>query len=109
MSLAQKTCTPCQGGIPPLNKQEAEHYRAKSTPEWALVEDGRMIERQFTFKNYVEAEQFVLAVGKLAEEENHHPDISFGWGYATIRIQTHKIDGLHENDFILAAKIDGIG
>lgn len=106
--LAQKTCTPCRGGVDPLTRDEAEELR-KQAPEWGLVDDARKIERTFRFKNFREAQTFVNAVGDLAESEGHHPDITFGWGYATISLYTHKIKGLHENDFIMAAKIDRLG
>jgi 4a-hydroxytetrahydrobiopterin dehydratase len=106
-NLVQKTCTPCQGGIPPLTQAEAERLRAQ-TPDWTLLDDARRIERTFRFKDFREALHFVQRVGELAEAEGHHPDVSFGWGYATISLMTKKIKGLHENDFILAAKIDGL-
>ena len=104
-TLAAKTCTPCKGGIPPLPLQEAERLRGE-VPQWELRDGGRNIERTFKFRNFAEALNFVQQVGELAETEGHHPDISFGWGHATVRLQTKKIKGLHENDFILAAKID---
>jgi 4a-hydroxytetrahydrobiopterin dehydratase len=100
-----KTCEPCRGGIPPLTKAEAEGY-LQQVSGWALVDDGRRIERSFTFKNFKEAMDFVASVGNLAEMQGHHPDISFGWGWAKVSWQTKKIKGLHENDFIMAAKTD---
>jgi len=78
----------------------------RQTPLWQLVDDGRKIYREFLFNNFLSALAFVNKVGEIAELEQHHPDIEFGWGYARIYIQTHKINGLHENDFILAGKID---
>lgn len=107
-NLAEKTCVACRGGVSPLDRAEAEQLRAQ-TPEWALKDDAHRIERTFRFKNFKEAMSFVTKVGELAEAEQHHPDITFGWGYATIVLSTHKIKGLHENDFILAAKIDRLG
>ena len=107
INLAQKTCTPCRGGIPPLTQPEAERLRAE-TPDWALLDDAHRIERTFRFANFREALTFVQKVGELAEAEGHHPDVSFGWGYATVSLRTKKIKGLHENDFIVAAKIDGL-
>ena len=104
-TLAGKTCTPCKGGIPPLGAEEAERLRGQ-VPQWDLRDDARRIERKFKFRNFGEALKFVERVGELAEAEAHHPDISFGWGYATVSLQTKKIKGLHENDFILAAKTD---
>jgi 4a-hydroxytetrahydrobiopterin dehydratase len=103
--LAAKTCVPCHGGVPPMPKAEAERY-LREAPGWALVDDGRRIERKFTFKNFKAALAFVNQVGALAEDEGHHPDVTFGWGHATISLHTHKINGLHENDFIMAAKIN---
>ena len=104
-ALAQKTCTPCRGGEPALSLQQAEQLQPQA-PEWQLLDNGHRIERRFSFKNFREALAFVNKVGELAESEGHHPDITFGWGYATITLYTHKIKGLHENDFIMAAKID---
>ena len=104
-TLVDKTCTPCRGGIPPLTREEAERFRSQA-PQWTLQDDATRIERTFTFANFREALDFVRRVGELAESEGHHPDITFGWGYATISLRTKKIKGLHENDFILAAKID---
>jgi 4a-hydroxytetrahydrobiopterin dehydratase len=103
--LIEKTCTPCKGGIPPLTKGEAQPLHAQ-VPQWELSDDVRSIERTFRFKNFGEAFAFVQKAGRLAEEEGHHPDIRFGWGYATVSLQTKKIKGLHENDFIMAAKMD---
>jgi 4a-hydroxytetrahydrobiopterin dehydratase len=105
MSLTEKVCLPCQGGMPPLTREEAEKIGVQ-TPEWSLPEDATRISRSFRFSDFAEAQTFVNKVGDLAEAEGHHPDISFGWGYADIVLYTHKINGLHENDFILAAKID---
>lgn len=107
-SLAAKSCTPCRGGVAPLNLEVAEAYRA-ATPAWAFADEGRRIERRFPFKTFAGAFAFVSRVAALAEAEGHHPDIAFGWSYATLSLQTHTIGGLHENDFILAAKIDGLG
>jgi 4a-hydroxytetrahydrobiopterin dehydratase len=104
-TLAQKTCTPCRGGIPPLTRDEAEKLRAQ-TPDWKLADDGRRIERTFRFDNFRLSLAFVQQAGELAVAEGHHPDISFGWGYATVLLSTKKIKGLHENDFIMASKID---
>ena len=104
-TLAEKKCTPCRGGIPPLTHEEAERFQSQ-TPNWELRDDARRIERTFRFRNFQEALGFVRNVGDLAETEGHHPDISFGWGYATISLRTKKIKGLHENDFIMASKLD---
>ena len=104
-ALAQKSCTPCRGGVAPLDRSTAEDYR-RQAPEWALVDDATRIERTYRFRNFREAFGFVEQAAALAEAESHHPDISFGWGYATVSLRTKKIKGLHENDFILATKLD---
>src|SRR5260370_35131493 len=104
-SLAEKMCTPCRGGTPPLPRDEAERLRTQA-PDWQLGDEARRIERTFRSRTFREALSFVQQVGELAETEGHHPDISFGWGYATVSLRTKKIKGLHENDFIMAAKID---
>jgi len=105
--LAQRRCTPCRGGVEPLSEAAARRY-LKTLPDWQLTADGRRIERRFGFKTFAQALAFVNEVGRVAEAEGHHPDIQLGWGYATISLQTHKIGGLHENDFIIAAKIDAL-
>ena len=88
-----------------MTRVESEHF-LKEVPEWMLSDDGVKIERQFPFDDFAKAMAFVNKVGDLAEAEGHHPDISFGWGYASVIFFTHKIKGLHENDFIMAAKVD---
>jgi 4a-hydroxytetrahydrobiopterin dehydratase len=106
-ALVKKTCTPCRGGIPPLTREQAEFFHAEA-PDWQLQEEAHRIERSFRFRNFREALTFVQEIGELAEAEGHHPNISFGWGNATVSLQTKKIKGLHENDFIMATKIDRI-
>ena len=103
--LAQRSCTPCRGGVPPLDPEAARRLLA-GVPGWELAKDASTIRRSYHFRDFREALAFVGHVGALAEAEGHHPDVSFGWGYATVSLQTKKIKGLHENDFILAAKID---
>ena len=108
--LANKKCIPCEGGIPAFDISEIHKY-LKKINNWEVIqnkEKNYYIEKQFKFKDYISSENFVLKVGKIAEQEGHHPDISFGWGYARIKISTHAIKGLAESDFILAAKIDKI-
>ncbi len=107
MGLTEKTCVPCRGGIPPLTPQEAKAMMPQ-VPEWQLNSESTKLERKFKFANFAEALAFVNKVGALAEEEDHHPDIAFGWGYATVVFYTHKIKGLHENDFIMAAKVNAL-
>jgi 4a-hydroxytetrahydrobiopterin dehydratase len=105
MGLDQQSCVPCRGGIPPLSRWEAEPM-LKETPGWTMSKDDVWIERTFTFPDFKASMAFVTKVGALAEAEGHHPDITFGWGYAKVVLYTHKIQGLHQNDFILAAKIN---
>jgi 4a-hydroxytetrahydrobiopterin dehydratase len=102
--LASRTCVPCRGGTPPLKGEELDALQ-RQVPEWEVVEEHHL-RRRFRFKNFREALDFVNKVGELAEEQGHHPDISFGWGRVEVAIWTHKIDGLTESDFILAAKVD---
>jgi 4a-hydroxytetrahydrobiopterin dehydratase len=104
-TLLEKVCTPCRGGVPPLAREEAERYLGQ-VRGWELLDDARRIRRTYRFQNFREALAFVRGVGELAEAEGHHPEVCFGWGHATVSLQTRKIKGLHENDFILAAKID---
>jgi 4a-hydroxytetrahydrobiopterin dehydratase len=107
MSLAEKSCVPCRGGVPPLSAEEAQRYLAE-LPGWALSGDAAKIERRFRFKDFAAAMEFALKVGGIAEREGHHPDISFGWGYCAVSFHTHAIRGLHENDFIMAAKVNAL-
>ena len=102
--LASKTCVPCRGETPPLKGEELDDLW-RQVPGWEVVEEHHL-RRRFRFKNFREALGFVNRVGELAEEQGHHPDVRFGWGYAEVTIFTHKIDGLTESDFILAAKIN---
>jgi 4a-hydroxytetrahydrobiopterin dehydratase len=104
-TLADKVCTPCRGGVPPLMQEEAKRLHVQ-VPQWELRDEAHRIERTFQFRNFRQALSFVQQVGELAEEQGHHPDINFGWGYATISLRTKKIKGLHENDFIMASRID---
>lgn len=105
--LTAKTCTPCKGGIPPMPREEAEKYQ-QQVPDWDLVDDAKKITRTFRFKGYRPTVDFVNKIADLADQENHHPDIFFGYGICRVDINTHKIKGLHENDFILAAKINDL-
>lgn len=105
--LTAKTCVPCQGGIPPLSAEQAKGY-LKQVPGWTLSTLADRINRKFSFPDFKAALDFVNKVGALCEAEGHHADIAFGWGYADILFFTHKIKGLHENDFIMAAKVDAL-
>jgi 4a-hydroxytetrahydrobiopterin dehydratase len=104
--LADKTCVPCRGGVPPL-KGEALQELLKNVPQWTVVNEHHLT-RAFKFPDFRQALDFVNKVGELAEEQGHHPDILLAWGKAEITLWTHKIDGLTESDFIMAAKIDRV-
>ena len=106
-ALAKKKCIPCEGGVAPLSPKEAKIY-IPHVKGWKLDAKGKEISRTFTFKNFVKAMAFVSAVAKIAEKENHHPDIHIFYNKVTLDLSTHAIKGLSENDFILAAKVDGI-
>jgi 4a-hydroxytetrahydrobiopterin dehydratase len=109
-NLIDKKCVPCEGGILRFDISEIYKYQ-KKVDGWDVKKDKKEIyflEKTFKFKNFINSQNFINKVGAISEKENHHPDISFGWGYAKIVITTHAIKGLSENDFILAAKIDQI-
>ena len=106
--LLNKKCVPCEGGVTPFEISEIHKYQ-KKVDGWDVSKNEKNIyflEKKFKFNNFLESQKFVNEVGKISEEEGHHPDINGGWGYAKIIITTHAIEGLSENDFILAAKID---
>lgn len=103
--LTERHCEPCEGGVPPLEGEELHDLREELGGGWEVV-DGHHLSKTFEFEDFVAALEFTNRVGELAEEEGHHPLIHLTWGEATIDIWTHAIDGLSENDFILAAKID---
>ena len=108
--LYKKDCIPCKGGVPSFDISEIHKY-LKKVDGWNVKKkdnESYFIEKKFTFKNFLESQKFINQVGNIAEEQGHHPDIIFGWGYAVVQIFTHKIKGLVESDFILAAKIDKI-
>tara|TARA_B100001989_G_scaffold241880_1_gene208167 strand:+ start:68 stop:412 length:345 start_codon:yes stop_codon:yes gene_type:complete len=106
--LLKKKCVPCEGGVIPFNISEIHKYQ-KKVDGWDVIKNNKgifFLEKKFKFENFLESQNFVNLVGNISEEEGHHPDLSFGWGYAKVSITTHAIEGLSENDFILAAKID---
>ena len=104
--LASKTCVPCRGGEPPLKGDELHSY-SHQLPNWHVI-DERQITRAFTFPDFQKALDFVNRVGAVAEDQGHHPDILLTWGRVVITLWTHKVDGLTESDFIMAAKIDRV-
>ena len=108
--LTEKKCMPCEGGVLPFDTSEIHKYQ-KKVDGWDIIKGEEKVFfllKKFKFDNFLKSQEFVNEVGKISEEEGHHPDISFGWGYAEIKVTTHAIKGLSENDFILAAKIDKI-
>ena len=107
MGLTQASCEPCRGGVPTLTADEIAKLKPE-VPDWRVVErDGiQRIERTFLFKDFREAMAFAVQVGELAESEGHHPDLHVAWGQVRVETWTHKIGGLHKNDFVLAAKTD---
>ncbi len=107
MGLAEKGCVPCRGGVPGLSVGEAEKL-LEETPGWTLEEEATRIRRTFRFRDFATAMAFAQRVGELAEREGHHPDINLGWGYCSVAFRTHKIGALHENDFIMAAKVNAL-
>ena len=109
MSLEDDKCVPCRGGVPTLSDEEIDLYY-RQLESWSVVErDGiRRLEKSFKFNDFAEALAFTNKVGEIAEKEGHRPDILTEWGKVTISWWTHKIDGLHKNDFIMAAKTDAL-
>lgn len=107
MSLADNKCVPCRGGVPPLEQPKVQELLGQLEKGWELNQDGH-IERSYTFQNFADALAFVNKVGGIAEEEGHHPDLYLAWGKCKVEIWTHKIKGLTESDFYLAAKADRI-
>lgn len=103
--LSQKKCVPCEGGVPPLKGNDLQELSQKLDSSWDLV-DERYLHKTYKFKNFRKALDFTNQVGEIAEEQGHHPDIELSWGKVGIKLLTHKIDGLTESDFIMAAKCD---
>lgn len=103
--LAKKSCVPCMGGVPPLPEDEQRALLEKLGGGWQVV-DAHHLEKTYRFKDFREALAFTNQVGEVAEREGHHPDLHLAWGKVTLTIWTHKIDGLTESDFVLAAKCD---
>ncbi len=103
--LAEKQCVPCKGGVPPLAGEELARLSRELGGNWRVI-NGHHLEKEYLFKNFREALSVTVKLGELAEAEGHHPDIYLAWGKVKVTLWTHKIDGLTESDFILAAKAD---
>ena len=106
-NLSELECKPCQGGVPPLAGDALQTLHDQLGNDWQVI-DGHHLEKEYSFKNFVEALAFTNQVGALAEEIFHHPDIFLAWGKVRVTLWTHKIDGLNEADFIFAAKADAL-
>ncbi len=105
MSLTEQHCTPCQGGIDPMSREQAQAYLA-DVPGWVLDDAGTRIHRRFQTDNFAQAQAIANIAGDVAEQEDHHPEVRFSWGWCEVEIFTHAIGGLHNNDFIYAAKVN---
>jgi 4a-hydroxytetrahydrobiopterin dehydratase len=106
--LTARKCVPCEGGVQPLSLAQAQTLMKQLQPEWKLAEDAKSIASEWKFRNFFHTMSFVNAVAHIANAEDHHPDVELGYGYCRIRYNTHAINGLSENDFICAAKIDAL-
>jgi len=106
--MLEMTCIPCSSDIPPLDKEKSTEFLKKLQKEWEIDDFGHL-RRYYNFQNFQEAMEFANEVAKISEQEGHHPDLKIGWGYCTIEIWTHKINGLSDSDFFLAAKLDNLG
>jgi len=107
MKLKDKSCVPCQGGVPPMTR-EAVRAMLADVPAWETNEDGTRLSRTFRFPDFAQAQAFAIKAGDVSDAEGHHPVLTYSWGYCTVVFYTHKIGGLHENDFIMAAKTNAL-
>ncbi len=103
--LASKDCVPCKGGVEPLKGEQLKKLTEQLGNDWQVIEEHHL-EKLYKFKNFRQALEFVNKVGEMAEQQGHHPDVCLGWGKVKLMVWTHKINGLHESDFIFAAKAD---
>ena len=106
-NLSKKNCTPCRGGVPPLKGESLAELHRQLAKGWQIIDDHHL-EKEYLFKNFSEALAFTNKLGEIAEQEGHHPDILLSYGKVKVQLWTHKINGLSESDFILAAKCDNI-
>jgi 4a-hydroxytetrahydrobiopterin dehydratase len=107
MGLAANKCVPCRGGIPPMESARVQEFLQQLNRGWQVNQEGHLV-RLFTFKNFAEALAYVNRLGAIAEEEGHHPDLYLAWGKCRVELWTHKINGLTESDFYMAAKADRV-
>ncbi len=103
--LAEQHCVPCQGGVPSLGINEANDFLAQLNNNWKINEIGHLY-KKYVFKDFLTAIKFVNLIATVAEKEGHHPDLAIGWGYCSIEVWTHKVNGLTPSDFYIAAKIE---
>jgi 4a-hydroxytetrahydrobiopterin dehydratase len=115
IELAQRTCVPCRGGVPPLTDEEIVPLLGQLDPEWRVVERSdakrgpvKVLTREYPFSNFADAMQGAIRIGEMAEEQQHHPDLQISWGRLAVEVWTHKIGGLTESDFVFAAKSDAL-
>jgi 4a-hydroxytetrahydrobiopterin dehydratase len=106
--LSAKKCQPCEGGIDPLTREQAQTFMQQLHADWRLSDDGKSLHREWKFRNFFHTMSFVNAVAHIANAEDHHPDLEVGYGVCKMKYTTHAINGLSENDFICAAKIDAL-
>jgi 4a-hydroxytetrahydrobiopterin dehydratase len=104
--LAGRRCKPCEGGVPPLTAAEAARLLSEISGEWLLIDEARAIERRFAFRDFYRTMSFVNALAHIANIEDHHPDLEVGYNYCRVKFTTHAVNGLSENDFVCAAKVD---
>lgn len=107
MALTNRSCEPCNDGASPLTLDVAQGMM-KEVPGWELNRDGTRLSRHFTFADFAAAQAFAVQVGEIAESQGHHPVLTYTWGYCDVLFYTHEIGGLHENDFIMAAKVNAL-
>ena len=105
-NLADRRCVPCEGGVAPLSRAAAEDVLQRLDENWQLAVDAKSILREFRFRDFLRTMSFVNALAHVANIEDHHPDLELGYNYCRVRFTTHAIQGLSENDFICAAKLD---
>ena len=104
--LSAKKCVPCEGGVPPLTPDQAKLLRKQLHEDWRIADDSKSLRRSMKFRDFYRTMSFVNALAHIANTEDHHPDVEFGYDHCRITFATHSIDGLSENDFICAAKVD---